>query len=147
MRINAVFSKKVSTAQYENETFTVTVEAESEFNHVEQIADFLFAQARAAVQRQIDGTASGQTPCTQIPHSESGAPGRKPRSANNGQGFRATDKQLDMISKLLKEAFATDAQAREWLTRHCPGQSVTELPRKDASRLIEKLLDLARKAV
>jgi hypothetical protein len=147
MRINAVFSKKVSTAQYENETFTVTVEAESEFNNIAQVADYLFNQARAAVQRQIDGTAGEQTPATHIPHADSGAPGRKPRSANNGQGFRATDKQLDMISKLLKEAFATDAQAREWLTRHCPGQSVTELPRKDASRLIEKLLDLARKAV
>ena len=58
MRILANFTKKVNTGSYENETFTVTYEAVTEFNNVEQVADFLFHQARQAVARQLNGTAA-----------------------------------------------------------------------------------------
>ena len=67
MRINTVFSKKVSTGNYENETFTVTVEAESEFNEIDKVADYLFHQAKSAVQRAIEGSATTTTPTTTIP--------------------------------------------------------------------------------
>lgn len=67
MRILANFSKKVATAQYENESYTVTFEAETEFNNVSQVADYLFYQAKAAVTRQISGDAKEpQLPKTKL---------------------------------------------------------------------------------
>jgi len=69
MRILTNFTKKVATAQYENETFTVTVECDLDMgvDSVGERADALFAEARAAVQRQIAGTASKEAPATTIP--------------------------------------------------------------------------------
>ncbi len=58
MRILTNFTKKVNTGAYENETYAVTFEAITEFNNANQIADYLFLQAREAVKRQLDGTAA-----------------------------------------------------------------------------------------
>ncbi len=55
MRILTNFSKKISTADFENETFTVTVECETEFNDVAEVADYLFQEAESAVSRQLPG--------------------------------------------------------------------------------------------
>lgn len=69
MRINAVFSKKVSTGTYENEQFTATVETEvtSAFNNVAAVCDYLFGLARESVLRQIAGTTSCDMPETTMP--------------------------------------------------------------------------------
>lgn len=58
MRILANFTKKVNTGSYENETYTVTFEAVTEFNNLEQVSDFLFHEARHAVERQLDGSSA-----------------------------------------------------------------------------------------
>ncbi len=138
MRILANFSKKVPTGQYENETYTVTFEAESEFNNVAEIADYLFHQAREAVQRQISGTSSQATPATNVPQSES-----ETGKSQNSQGtnFPATDKQKGMIGKLLKETFDDAAEARQWLTQNFGAESAAALTRKVASKVIEALIE------
>ncbi|HOP08420.1 MAG TPA: hypothetical protein PLF13_14175 [candidate division Zixibacteria bacterium] len=146
MRINAVFSKKVSTGQFENETFTVTVEAESEFNNIAEVSDYLFNQARSAVKRQIDGTASGSTPETSIPgNNESGGDSHQGNGSSNGrERLPATQKQQGMLHKLLKEQFEDKSEGRFWLRDKFNTDKVEELSRKTASRAIEALLDKAR---
>lgn len=134
MRILANFSKKVPTGQYENETYTVTFEAESEFNNVAEIADYLFHQAREAVKRQIEGTTSSATPSTNVPSPD----------AETGTNHPATDKQKGMIGKLLKETFANGAEAQQWLAQHYGAESTAALTRKTASRVIEALLEKRR---
>jgi hypothetical protein len=149
MRINAVFSKKVSTAQYENETYTVTVEAESEFNNVSEIADYLFNQARAAVQRQIDGAATETKPETTIPEHSEPAPEQPqpeaPRATGNG-ATSITEKQRQMIFNLLDENFPARKDGEAFMRECVGGDRVVKLTRKQASRLIEKLMDRKRQA-
>jgi len=156
MRILANFTKKVATAQYENETFTVTVEAESEFNNIAEVADYLFLQARSAVDRQINGNATSATPKTVTPpvneetHQEKDkAPEQKTEEKPaNGKGnpLPATDKQRNMVQKLLRENFKDGAQARRWLEDSFGADNTTKLTRKVASRVIEALLDKQRMA-
>lgn len=147
MRINAVFSKKVSTGQYENETYTVTVEAESEFNNIAEVSDYLFNQARSAVQRQIDGSAAQGTPETTIPSSSGNGDGHQGNgSGGNGNRERlpATQKQQNMLHKLLREQFDDQSEGRFWLRDRFSTDKVDSLSRKQASRAIEALLDRSR---
>ncbi|MFA6450029.1 MAG: phage protein GemA/Gp16 family protein [bacterium] len=163
MRINTVFSKKVSTGQFENETYTVTVEAESEFNHIDQVADYLFAQARAAVDRQIKGTAVSTDPATMIPAVEQKtrpepvqqqetprtAPKQqeKPASTSNGNGsLLITEKQIGMARKLMGEVFDSKTEAARWLKQSTGAERVNDLSRKQASRTIESLMDMKRES-
>lgn len=133
MRILANFSKKVPTGQYENETYTVTFEAESEFNNVAEIADYLFHQAREAVQRQLEGTSAKNTPATNVPHNS--------QPNQTGTNFPATDKQKGMIAKMLKETFDDAAEARQWLMQNFGAESTATLTRKLASKVIEALIE------
>jgi len=142
MRILANFSKKVPTGQYENETYTVTFEAESEFNNVAEIADYLFHQAREAVQRQLEGTSAKNTPATNVP--PAGADANQSRNAQpnqTGTNFPATDKQKGMIAKMLKETFDDAAEARQWLMQNFGAESTAALTRKLASKVIEALIE------
>ncbi len=150
MKILANFTKKVSTGDYENETYMVTIEAESEFNNVDQIADYLFHQAREAVQRQINGGASGTVPSTAIPSSSqsrnsgNGRNGGSSCGNGNGNGYKATEKQVNMLRKLFDENFDSKEEARAWLRNQCSMDSTANISRRDASRVIEKLLDFSR---
>jgi hypothetical protein len=155
MRILANFTKKVATAQYENETFTVTVEAESEFNNIAEVADYLFLQARSAVDRQINGNATSTTPKTVTPpvtaetHQKNEAPEQKTEEKPaNGKGnpLPCTDKQRNMIQKLLRENFKDGVAARRWLEESFGADNTTKFSRKVASRVIEALLDKQRMA-
>lgn len=55
MRILANFTKKVSTGQYENETFTVTIEAESEFNNIAVAGRNVYRPLRGSLLAQSAG--------------------------------------------------------------------------------------------
>jgi len=147
MRINAVFSKKVSTGDYENETFTVTVEAESDFNNISEVSDYLFSQARGAVQRQLSGSATQATPETSIPN-VAGNGGNHHGNGSGSNGNReklpATQKQQNMLHKLLREQFEDQSEGRFWLRDRFSTDKVESLSRKQASRAIEALLDKAR---
>lgn len=208
MRILANYAEKVSTGNYENQTYTVTFEAETEFNNIERVVDYLFHQAKEAVERQKSGTgnpnlnagngkraakkqntkATAETPKAETPATKNG---EKKEAATKGNGktpvkaetngkkngkiekkeepktqptptpttppqsepFPITDAQTKMLYRLAKElGNATDADAKKFL---CDGAealtgkkvtSVKELSRKNASRLIEKLLEMQRKA-
>ncbi len=163
MRILANYVLKVGKENYGSEQYMVTVEAESEFNNIAGITDFLFAEARSAVERQINGTAVTGSPATIIPIStkehkqkseqEPEAPKsspkaqEKPAPTSNGKGSNAllaTDKQLSMIRKLLHELFPGKADAQRWLKQHSNAEQVTDLSRKQASKLIESLMDEKR---
>jgi len=152
MRILANFTKKVATAQYENETYMVTVEAESEFNNIAEVADYLFNQAKAAVQRQISGDAAVTTPATTIPAGgETTEPAQQPQQeapkpATNGNGQPVTEKQRSMIFKLLRDNFETRAEEQSFLKQNAGVERVDNLSRKQASRVIEALMDRQRNA-
>lgn len=164
MRILANFTKKVSTAQYENEQYMVTIEAESEFNNIDQIADYLFHQARAAVERQIAGTANTSSPTTTIPSTpaapepEAKQPApkspEKPSPASNGNGngngngtnLPPTEKQLEMIRKLLNATFTSKQDAQRWMQQQTGVTKMSDLTRKVASRAIEALVERKRNA-
>ncbi|MFA6450862.1 MAG: hypothetical protein WCX65_15415 [bacterium] len=163
MRILANYVLKVGKENYGSEQYMVTVEAESEFNNIAGITDYLFAEARSAVERQINGTAVAGSPATVIPitkkeqqqehKQEPEAPKSSPKAqekpvpASNGKGTNGlpvTDKQLSMIRKLLHELFPGKADAQRWLKQHTNAEQVTDLSRKQASRLIESLMDEKR---
>ena len=150
MRILANFTKKVATAQYENETYMVTVEAESEFNNIAEVADYLFNQAKAAVQRQISGETAATTPATTIPaKGEATEPAQqqetpKPPTAATGQPV--TEKQRSMIFKLLHDSFENRTQEQAFLKQQAGVERVDSLTRKQASRVIEALMDRQRNA-
>lgn len=163
MRINAVFSKKVATAQYENETYTVTIEAESEFNNIAEVADYLFHQARSAVGRQIEGKVSEKKPTTVTPPVEAPASEKKtespkpepetkkepdkpvPPAKPEPVGLPATERQISMVKKLIQEQFSDGDSACEWLRDTFGVTETSELSRKTASRIIEALMERARK--
>jgi len=149
MRILANFTKKVATAQYENETYTVTVEAESEFNNVAEVADYLFSQARAAVQRQIDGGAAMTTPETIMPsatkHDEPEEP-KAQKQAARGNVYSITPKQTGLIRRLLTENFGGIEKGNRWLGEETGVADAAQLSRKQASRIIEILMDRSRKS-
>ena len=80
MRINAVFSKKVSTAQYENETFTVTVEAESEFNNIARISGALGQKAADRIMRRHRHAPRAARFRPLVPHRGAGGRGHRGRA-------------------------------------------------------------------
>lgn len=223
MRVLANFSKKVSTGNYENETFTVTVEAETEFNHLDQVSDYLFAQARAAVDRQVRGEYTAKLPDTTIPievndcpesnsaggddafsapsssfadqvptknsgrngssdsrgqqygtdqsrnknpgpvnetgrnenaggherrnsakHRDNGSNSRFTENTGDNGGIPLTEKQKNLLYRLLRDNFDDREQAKSWLLDNFEESVVTHLTRKTASRVIDALLDRKR---
>jgi hypothetical protein len=130
----------------------VTVEAESEFNNIAEVSDYLFNQARAAVDRQIHGGATKTTPATVIPISKPEQE-KKPesreapmRADGKGSPLAATQKQVNMVQKLCRENFADGDEAKRWLSETFGADNTTALTRKTASRVIDALLDRARRS-
>jgi hypothetical protein len=149
MKILANFTKKISTGDYENETYSVTVETDTEgaFNNISEVSDFLFNQARSAVHRQIEGTANSTVPQTSIPKEDKQ---QDDESSNgngngNGNGHPLTAKQKSLIEKMLREQkLTTQANLRQFLMAQSGVERITDLSRKSASKLIEVLLDRSR---
>ena len=146
MRIMTNYQSKRSDGNYGSETFCVTFETDSEgaFNNIDQIADFLFVKAKAAVQRQIDGTAKTDTPATEIPVHTLPQSGNGSKPNGNGQ-LLVTDKQQNMIRKLVSEQFTNPEDGETWLRNQSDTGRVQDLSRRQASRIIESLLDRSRR--
>lgn len=152
MRILANFSKKVSTGDYENETFTVSMECETEFNNVAEVADYLFQEARDSVVRQLNGeSAANGKPATTLPNSGNGDSGSK-RSIpaclrNNGAADQSkgngkmTDSQRRYLFRLLAERGIEGDQANKALLEHFSVSNLKEATKSDASKLIEELVN------
>jgi hypothetical protein len=148
VRILCNYMLKSGKENYGSEQYMVTVEAESEFNNIAEISDYLFNQAKAAVERQLAGKAAATAPETTIP-STSGTtePAQqpqqeqpKPQVAGNGQPI--TEKQRGMIFKLLRDNFETRTEEQAFLKQQSGVERVDSLSRKQASRVIEALMDI-----
>ncbi len=168
MRILCNYQLKCGRENYGSECYNVSLEATSEFNNVSEVADFLFQQARAAVERQASGTATNNTPVTTIPaepiaqaaapeKSDSPTPaapkaqdkasgnGGSSNGNGNGNSLPCTEKQSQMVKRLLKENFRTGNEATGWL-KQAGFEDTKGMTRKTASRLIEQLMDRKRSA-
>lgn len=157
MRVLANFSKKVSTGDYENETYTVSVECETEFNEVPKVADYLFHEAKDAVARQINGS-PGQT-AVSIPSSiksNGSANSKEPlklppktQSKNFGHGngngknsdAKMTDAQRRYLFRLLAERGLEGEKAHQTLKETFNVTDLKTVPKLHASKLIEDLVN------
>ena len=160
MRILANFSKKVSTGNYENESFSVTIECETEFNDVAEVADYLFQEAQAAISRQV-GDGSSPKPATKLPKvlqgkggdrapgiqkpGSNGSNGKKPEQSGNGNkggngNALMTDAQRRFLFKLLAEQGVDEEQAHQVLREEFNVSNLKEATKSQASKLINHLV-------
>lgn len=149
MRILANFSKKVSTGDYENETFTVSMECETEFNNVAEVADYLFQEARESVVRQLNGeSAANGKPATTLPNTGSnGAKSKrsvpaclKTNSKQSQNNTKMTESQRRYLFRLLAERGIEGDQANTSLLDHFHVSNLKQVTKSDASKLIEELV-------
>lgn len=153
MRIMTNYQAKRSDGNYGSETFCVTFETDTEgsFNNIAEVSDYLFRQAKESVQRQIEGTAAQTVPRTAIPKSgpvqETAAKTREAPKPANGAGnpLPPTEKQLSLIRKSLRGNFQNGDQAKAWLVEKFGVDAPAKLSRRLASRVIEALLEKARR--
>jgi len=151
MRILANFSKKVSTGNYENETFTVTIECETEFNNVAEVADYLFREAEAAVLRQMNGKNSTDgKPTSTLPESSVSDPAKQsvPESLNRKSTTdtqidrsKMTDSQRRYLFRLLAERGIENDEAHEKLKEHFSVSNLKNATKAQASELIDQLVN------
>lgn len=161
MRILANFSKKVSTGNYENESFSVTIECETEFNDVAEVADYLFQEAQAAISRQLEDSSSPR-PATKLPKvlqnkgggnrpsnlqkaGGNGDNGKKADHAGNGNrggngSALMTDAQRRFLFKLLAEQGVDEEQALDVLKDSFGVKNLKEATKSQASELINHLM-------
>lgn len=160
MRILANFSKKVSTGNYENENYSVTIECETEFNDVAEVADYLFQEAQAAISRQL-GDSSSPKLAIKLPKvlkekaggNVSGIqkPGRNgdngKKADHSGNGSKSgngvslmTDAQRRFLFKLMAEQGIDEEQAHQVLREEFNVTNLKEATKSQASKLINQLV-------
>ena len=152
MRILANFSKKVSTGDYENETFTVSMECETEFNNVAEVADYLFQEARDSVVRQLNGeSAANGKPATTLPNSaDTGSRTKRTvpeclrgtsKSGKQTGNSNMTDSQRRFLFRLLAERGVEGEEAHAMLKEHFQVNDLKIVTKSHASRLIDELVN------
>ncbi len=158
MRILTNFSKKVSTGDYENETFTVTMECDTEFNDAAQVADYLFQEAEAAVTRQLQARNNGNgRPVAKLPDNaaKSGRNNGKQRNGipkpivkkssgkqkQNGSGM--TDSQRRYLFRLLAERGIEGNEADSTLIQILDVSDLDSVTKSQASKLIDEMVSQA----
>lgn len=160
MKILTNFSKKVSTGDYENETFTVSMECDSEFNDIAEVADYLFREAEAAVSRQLENRTNGNgKPASTLPESViqankvngrngSGTPSQFKRKQGNGQsqkknGEMMTESQRRYLFRLLAEKGIEGDEAHSTLIQILNVSDLNTVTKSQASKLIEEMVNQA----
>lgn len=158
MRILTNFSKKVSTGDYENETFTVTMECDTEFNDIAEVADYLFREAEAAVSRQLESRTNGNgRPTSTLPESViqankgngrngSGIPSQFKRKQGNGNrknGAMMTESQRRYLFRLLAERGIEGDEALSTLTQILKVSDLNDVTKSQASKLIDDMVKQA----
>ncbi|RQV95826.1 hypothetical protein EH221_05730 [bacterium] len=147
MRILANFTKKVSTGNYENETFAVSVECETEFNNVPEVTDYLFREAREAVLRQLNGeNASNGKPAISLPGSKNGSMRTVPDCLKDSSDTPKSDQKMTTsqrryLFRLLAERGIKEDQVQNVLTEHFQTKNLNEVTKSQASTLIEELVN------
>lgn len=150
----------MSTGNYENENYSVTIECETEFNDVAEVADYLFQEAQAAIGRQL-GDSSSPKPATKLPKVLQGKGGSRPanlpKSGANGNGDKKseqsgngskggngnalmTDAQRRFLFKLLAEQGVDEEQAHQVLREEFNVTNLKEATKSQASKLINHLV-------
>lgn len=154
MRILANFSKKVSTGNYENESFSVTIECDTELTNVADLADYLFQEAHAAIDRQLGKTPAERKPAIQSPSAlpaknngvlealrgGNGGNGGGKNGSNHGKNSGAmTDAQRRYLFKLLAEQGIAEDEAHEALLQSFNVRAIKDATKAQASELIDRL--------
>ncbi len=156
MRILTNFSKKVSTGDYENETFTVSMECDTEFNDIAEVADYLFKEAEAAVSRQLESRTNGNgRPASTLPESVIQAnkgncsngsviPSQFKREQNSGKKNGAmTESQRRYLFRLLAERGIEGDEALSTLIQILKVNDLNDVTKSQASKLIDDMVKQA----
>ncbi|MCD4655544.1 DUF3072 domain-containing protein [bacterium] len=156
MRILTNFSKKVSTGDYENETFTVTMECDTEFNDAAQVADYLFQEAESAVTRQLKTRNNGNNrPIAKLPESAAKSSRNNSRQRNNvpkqltskssgkqnQNGSNMTDSQRRYLFRLLAERGVEGDDANSTLIQILNVNDLNDVTKSQASKLIDEMVN------
>ena len=135
--IEANYSKKIGLPAYSSHSFSVTLRSEvSELKDVDREASKLYAILQGAVDAQI--VEAGFTP-EQNGHGSTTPRTTSPASQPNGDQWACSDKQRDLILKIVDE-HRLDKNVVEEKAKQLFNQPVKSLDRLQASGLIADLL-------
>jgi hypothetical protein len=131
--IEANYSKKLGLPQYSSHSYSITIRSEiADLSQVERESSKLYSLLQGAVDREI--VESGFVP-------EVGAAQSRPTNyQSNGDGWACSDKQRDLILKIVDE-HRLDKQEVEAFAKELFQKPVKVLNKLEASGLIEELLE------
>jgi hypothetical protein len=154
LTLNVGFTRKVGEANYGSRGASVNLEIEVESGLVREPdklqakIDYLFRQAKASVDAQLNGSAEPQQPPPMAANSNGGngvqnGNGHAPASTNgNGHGngsHRAFEKQMNFVNQLARGIRGLGVRRLESLTGRMFGKPLSDLTSLDASSLIDTL--------
>jgi hypothetical protein len=154
LSLNVGFNRKVGEANYGSRGASVNLEIEVESGLVREPdklqakIDYLFRQAKASVDAQLNG--NGQTqPSLPVPASSNGgngvqngnghAPARTNGDGHGNGSHRASEKQFNFINQLARGIRGLGVRRLESLTGKMFGKPLADLSSLDASSLIDTL--------
>jgi len=145
LKLNIGFNRKIGEANFSSRGASVNLEIEVESGVVREPdklqakIDYLFKLAKASVDAQLNGT----SPPAQSPPAASNGNGQSNQASGNvqgnGNGHRATEKQINFANQLAKGIRGLGSRRLESLTGRMFGKPLAELTSLDASSLIDTL--------
>lgn len=140
IKLIANYSKRLGLPGYSSHQFSVSVETELvAIDDIPQEAERIYLLLQSNVDEQIQATGFvpdhdyGMTEAPPRQHHSNGA-------SQNGDRWRCSDKQRELILKLVDE-HQLDKQEVEELARERFGKGVAQLGKLEASGLIDELLE------
>ena len=136
--IEANYSKKLGLPCYSSHSYSVTIRSEvADLSQVERESAKLYAILQGSVDREIQEV--GFIPDSNG-HGSAARPTNGQTSQSNGDQWACSDKQRDLILKIVDE-HKLDKQEVEGLAKDMFQKPVKALNRLEASGLIEELLN------
>ena len=145
--IVAVYSKKIGLPAYSSHQYSVSLTSEvADLSQVERESAKLYAILQGSVDRELENPGvvpDGNTNGSPAPRTTNGHAQEHPRSnghsQSNGEAWACSDKQRDLILKIVEE-HKLDKQEVEGLAKDMFQKPVKTLNKMEASGLIEELL-------
>ena len=142
IKLNATYAKRLGLPGYSSHQFSVSIETELvTTDDVAQEAARIYRLLQTNVDEQIQAT--GFVPAADYGAHDSeasAAPGGTASPPQNAESWRCSDKQRDLILKLVDE-HSLDKNEVDHLARQRFGKGVRQLNKIEASGLIDELLD------
>ncbi len=156
LKLIANYSKRLGLPGYSSHQFSVCVETEiSNIDDVAGESSRLYDTLQKSVDEEIQRTgfvpdqgygiseqtaAKAERPHLPTTNGSNGSNGHGSNGHTNGEGWHCSDKQRDLILKLV-EQHHLDKQEIEHISRDMFGSAVKELNKLQASGLIDRILE------